>query len=297
MANVQAIKEASLFTRRLRSVISFIKAAPIFPGVILVIFVFCGIFAKVIEPHDPLQNKLMDSLTPPFWQAGGTTTYLLGTDQMGRDILSRLLSGATISLEVGFVVVFVAGSIGTIFALLAGFLGGWVDIIIMRLTDIMLSFPYLLIAIAIAAILGASITNVILILGLIGWAHYTRVIYGEVLRVKQGDFVRLAAVAGASKIRIMLRHIFPNVTNTLIVLATLNLGQVIITEASLSFIGVGVPPPNPAWGSMLSEGRNYITYAWWMCVWPGIAILLVVLSFNLLGDWLRVRLDPKFRQI
>lgn len=297
MDNVKTINEPSLFSRKLRGIIAFIKAAPVFPGIVLVIFVFCGVFARVIAPHDPLQNKLIDSLTPPFWQAGGMTTYLLGTDQMGRDILSRLLGGATISLEVGFVVVFVAGGIGTMFALLAGFLGGWVEIIIMRLTDIMLSFPYLLIAIAIAAILGASITNVILILGLIGWAHYTRVIYGEVLRVKQGDFVRLAAVAGASKTRIMLRHIFPNVTNTLIVLATLNLGQVIITEASLSFIGVGVPPPNPAWGSMLSEGRNYITYAWWMCVWSGIAILLVVLSCNLLGDWLRLRLDPKFRQL
>lgn len=277
--------------------ITTIKGSLIFPAVVLTIFVFSGIFAQFITPHDPNKNRLMASLTPPFWYENGTTTYLLGTDQMGRDVFSRLLYGATISLKVGFIVVFAAGGMGTILALLAGFLGGWVNIIIMRFTDLMLSLPYLLIAIVMAAIMGPSVNNVILILVIIGWAQYTRVIYGEVLRVKEMDFVALAIVTGASKARIMLREILPNIVNTLIILATLNLGQVIITEASLSFIGVGVPASTPAWGSMLAQGREYITFAWWLCFWPGLSILLVVLSCNLAGDWLRVRLDPKFRQV
>ena len=274
-----------------------VTGAPIFTIVVLLVFFVCGVLAGAIAPHDPDQNRLMAALTPPFWQENGTTTYLLGTDQMGRDVLSRLLYGATISLKVGFIVVSLAGGVGTMLALLAGFLGGWLDVVIMRLTDLMLSLPYLLIAIVMASIMGPSVNNVIIILVIIGWARYTRVLYGEVLRVKELDFVNLATVAGASKARIIMREIFPNVVNTLIILATLNLGQVIITEASLSFIGVGVPASIPAWGSMLAQGRTYITFAWWLCFWPGISILLVVLSSNLGGDWLRVRLDPKFRRI
>lgn len=274
-----------------------VRSMPVFPGIILVIFILIGIFAGLIAPHDPNQTKLMDSIIPPMWQKGGTSTYPLGTDHLGRDELSRLLYGATISLRVSFIVVIISGGIGTALALSAGYLGKWWDILIMRITDMMLSLPSLLVAIIMAAVLGPSVNNVILVLSVVGWAGYTRVLRSEVLRVKEQDFVRLAAVAGASKIRIMLKHIFPNIVNTLIVLATLQLGNVIIAEASLSFIGVGVPPPNAAWGSMLAEGRQYVTFAWWLCVWPGLAILLVVLSCNLLGDWLRVRLDPKFRQI
>ena len=281
----------------IRKIFKVLRGAPIIPVVVLSVFVFCGVFAGFLSPHNPNKNRLMQSLTPPFFQEKGNSKYLMGTDQMGRDILSRLLHGATISLEVGFVVVFVAGGAGTALALLAGYIGGWVSVFIMRLTDIMLALPYLLVAIVMAAIMGPSIRNVIIILVINGWAQYTRVIYGEVLRVKEQDFVSLALVGGASRARIMLREIFPNVVNTLIILGTLNLGAVIITEASLSFIGVGVPPPSPAWGSMLAEGRQYITFAWWLCFWPGIAVLLVVLSCNLLGDWLRIRLDPKFRRI
>ena len=281
----------------LRKVISAFRNVPFFPAIILVIFIFAGIFSGLLAPHDPTKTQLRVALTPPMWQEGGTADYPLGTDQMGRDELSRVMYGATISLRVCFIVVFASGGIGTILALISGYLGGWVDVLIMRLTDMMLSLPYLLIAITLAAVLGPSINNIILVLSVIGWAQYTRVLHGEVLRVKEQDFVRLAVVAGASRMRIMLKHIFPNIVNTLIILGTLQLGTVIIAEASLSFIGVGVPPPNPAWGSMLADGRQYVTYAWWLCVWPGLAIMLVVLACNLLGDWLRVRLDPKFRQI
>jgi peptide/nickel transport system permease protein len=270
---------------------------PIFPTVVLCVFILSGILAGVLAPHDPVENNLNTALSPPVWQKGGTTKYLLGTDHLGRDMLSRLLHGATISLRVGLIVVFISGGTGAILAILAGFLGGWVGTVIMRLTDMMLSIPYLLIAIVMAVLMGPSVNNIIIILIVLGWTQYTRVLHSEVLRVKEADFIQLAKVAGCSKMRIMLRHVFPNIVNTLIILGTLNLGQVIIMEASLSFIGAGVPPIFPAWGRMLADGRQYITYAWWLCVWPGLAILLVVLSCNLLGDWIRVRLDPKFRQI
>jgi len=248
-------------------------------------------------PHDPLLVRLMDSLTPPFWQEGGSATYLLGTDSLGRDILSRIIGGASISLQIGLIVVSISAGIGCLLALLSGFFGGWVDIIIMRVTDMMLSLPYLLIAIVLAAALGPSQGNVTLVLVIVGWAQYARVLRGEVLRIRESDFIRLAIVAGASKTRIMLRHIFPNIINTLVILATLQIGVVIITEASLSFIGVGVPPPAPSWGAIIAGGRNHIMNAWWLGTFAGVAIFLTVLSFNLLGDWLRVRLDPKFRQL
>lgn len=263
----------------------------------LFIFLLCGIFGKFFMPHDPLKNHLRAVLSPPFWQEGGTTNFFLGTDQMGRDILSRLIGGASISMEVGFVVVAVAGAIGIGIALLSGYLGGRVDALTMRLCDIFLSMPYLMIAIVLAAVLGPSRNNIIIILVILGWAGYARVLRGEVLRIRDGDFIHLAELAGCSKIRIMLRHIFPNIVNTFIVMATLQLGTVIIAESSLSFLGLGVPPPEPAWGSMAAEGRSFIFDSWWICVWPGLTILLVVLSCNLLGDWLRVRLDPKFRQL
>ncbi|MDD5038705.1 MAG: ABC transporter permease [Dehalococcoidales bacterium] len=265
--------------------------------VILIIFICCGIFSSFIAPYDPQKGELMDALTPPFWQEGGTTAHVLGTDHLGRDELSRLIGGASISLQVGLTVVILAGGMGTIIGMVAGYSGGWVDAVLMRATDIMLSLPYLTIAIVLAAVIGPSLSNLILVLVIIGWASYARIIRSEVLRVKEQDFIRLAIIAGASRIRIMVKHVFPNIVNTLTVLATIQLGSVIIMEATLSFLGLGVPPPDPAWGSMLADGRQFITFAWWLCVWPGLAIMLVVLSCNLLGDWLRVRLDPKFRQI
>jgi peptide/nickel transport system permease protein len=282
---------------RVLKIVSFLKELPLFSVILLSIFLFLGIFGDWIAPIDPTKANLRAVLLPPFWAEGGTTAYLLGTDHLGRDILSRLIGGATISIEVGFTVVIIAGTTGTLIALLSGYLGGKVDALLMRICDIFLSMPYLMIAIVLAAVLGPSKENIIIILVVLGWAGYARVLRGEVLRVREGDFVRLAVIAGCSKARIMLRHIFPNIVNTLIVMSTLQLGTVIIAEASLSFLGLGVPPPTPAWGSMCAEGRNHIFDAWWISFWPGVTIMLVVLSCNFLGDWLRIRLDPKFRQI
>jgi peptide/nickel transport system permease protein len=286
-----------LVRRAMQKTRSGLRGVPIIPAIVLPLFVFMGLFGTFIMPHDPNQIDLMYAINPPFWQEKGTTGFLLGTDHLGRDIMSRILGGAGISLQVGFVVVFIAGGIGAIIALVSGYVGGKTDAVLMRLTDMMLSLPYLLMAIVLAAVLQPSKYNIILVLAVMGWSRYARVLRSEVLRIKEGDFIRLAKVNGCGNLRIMLRHIFPNIVNTLVILATLQLGGVIIAEAALSFIGVGIPPPHPAWGSMLAEGRQYIARAWWMCVWPGVAILLVVLSCNLLGDWLRVRLDPKFRQM
>ena len=266
-------------------------------GGILLLFVIVGIFGGALAPHDPNEANFEYALKPPFWQEGGMLTYPLGTDNLGRDVLSRLLVGTRITLEVGLLVVVFAGLVGTIVALLSGYLGGWVDTLLMRFTDIMMSMPYLMIAIVLAAVLGPSKGNIIVILTITGWASYARVLRGEVLRIKQGEFVSLAVISGCTRMSIMLRHIFPNMVNTLVVLGTLQLGVVIIAEASLSFLGVGVPPPNPAWGSMIAEGRSFMATAWWLSTWPGLAVLIIVLTCNLFGDWLRVRLDPKYRQI
>jgi len=280
----------------IQKLLSWTRRLPVFSVFILVIFLICGIFGEAFMPHDPLNNNLKAVLTPPFWQEGGTTDFILGTDHLGRDILSRLIGGASISLQVGFVVVVFAGIIGIIVGLIAGYIGGKADTILMRTCDIVLSMPYMMVAIVLAAILEPSKNNIILILVVLGWAGYSRVLRSEVLRVKEGDFVHLAVLAGASKIRVMALHIFPNIVNTFIVMATLQLGSVIIAEAGLSFLSLGVPPPEPAWGSMCAEGREHMFDSWWISVWPGLAIMFVVLSCNLLGDWLRVRLDPKFRQ-
>ncbi len=271
--------------------------APKIPTGILAVFLICGLFGKFIAPHDPTATSFRLALTPPAWMEGGQWSYPLGTDHLGRDILSRIIVGAGVSLEVGIMVVLFSGLIGALVATLGGYLGGKVDTLFMRLVDMVLSMPFLILAVTLAAIIGASKYNLIIILAGVAWAWYARVLRAEVLKLREQDFVRLAVVAGCSKARIMVRHIFPNIVNSLVVLATLNLGVVIIAEASLSFLGLGIPPPAPTWGGMINEGRNYIGQAWWLSLWPGIAILLVVLSFNLLGDWLRVKLDPKFRQL
>jgi len=279
-----------------RKIFSNILQAPKFSTITLLIFLICGVFGTLIAPHDPNQTSFLHSLTPPFWMKGGSISFPLGTDHLGRDIFSRLIVGAGVSLEVGIMTVVFSGLLGALIATLGGYLGGKIDTLLMRLVDMVLSMPFLVLAVTLAAIVGASKYNLIIILAGVAWAWYARVLRAEVLKIKEGDFIRLAIVAGCSKTRIMLRHIFPNIVNSLVVLATLNLGVVIIAEASLSFLGLGIPPPASAWGSMISEGRNYISQAWWLSVWPGVAIFFVVLSFNLLGDWLRVRLDPKFRQ-
>jgi peptide/nickel transport system permease protein len=271
---------------------------PLAPVLILVGFALVAVFANMLAPHDPEVGKLAARFRPPSWQAGGTTEYLLGTDHLGRDVLSRLIFGARVSIVVGFTAVIVAGAIGTALGILSGYLGGWVDQVIMRITDTWLALPALTFAIFLAAIVGPSEMNIIIILGAVYWTRYARVIRGEVLSLKERDFVRLAIVAGLSKWKIMARHILPNVINTAIVLGTLMLGVVIVTEAALSFLGVGVPPPKPAWGLMLADGkRGLMVGYWWLTVLPGTCIMLMVLSANLLGDWLRVKLDPQLRQL
>jgi peptide/nickel transport system permease protein len=271
---------------------------PLAPVLILVGFALVAVFADMLAPHDPEVGKLAARFRPPSWQAGGTTGYLLGTDHLGRDVLSRLIFGARVSIVVGFTAVIVAGAIGTALGILSGYLGGWVDQVIMRITDTWLALPALTFAIFLAAIVGPSEMNIVIILGAVYWTRYARVIRGEVLSLKERDFVRLAIVAGLSKWKIMARHILPNVINTAIVLGTLMLGVVIVTEAALSFLGVGVPPPKPAWGLMLADGkRGLMVGYWWLTVLPGTCIMLMVLSANLLGDWLRVKLDPQLRQL
>src|ERR1700732_3004053 len=271
---------------------------PVIPALILLGIAFVAIFANVLAPHNPEVGSLAARFKPPFWQTGGSTKYLLGTDQLGRDVLSRLIFGARVSMVVGFTAVVFAGVVGTVLGIRSGYRGGWVDQVIMRVTDTWLALPALTFAIFLAAIVGPSELNIIIILGGVYWTRYARVIRGEVLSLKQRDFVRLAIVAGCSKRVIMWRHILPNVINSAIVLATLMLGVVIVTEASLSFLGIGVPPPRPAWGLMMADGKKGLVVGyWWVAVLHGICIMLMVLSANLLGDWLRVKLDPQLRQL
>lgn len=230
-------------------------------------------------------------------QPGGSSEFLLGTDKVGRDILSRIIHGSRISIIVALISIGIGGVIGTILGITAGYFGGWVDSLIMRLVDISLSIPIILMALVIVAALGASFKTIVIVVVVFLWAQYARQARGETLSVRVQDYVARAKVSGASNGRIMLRHVFPNVFNSLVVLATLNVGFVIILEATLSFLGAGIPRPQPAWGLMVADGRELIITAWWVALFPGIAIMLTVMSMNLLGDWLRDRLDPKQRQV
>jgi peptide/nickel transport system permease protein len=275
-----------------------LSSYPVVPLAIIVLMLLVAIGADVVAPHDPEIGSLGLRFKPPAWQAGGSADHLLGTDHLGRDVLSRLLFGARVSLVVGFTAVIVAGLLGVALGIAAGYLGGWVDEVIMRLTDTWLALPALTFAIFLAAVLGPSELNIVIVLAAVYWTRYARVIRGEVLSLKEREFVRLAIIAGCSRLTIMRRHILPNVLNSAIVLATLMLGVVVVTEAALSFLGVGVPPPKPAWGLMLADGkRGLMAGYWWLTVLPGLCIMLLVLAANLLGDWLRVKLDPQLRQL
>jgi peptide/nickel transport system permease protein len=275
-----------------------LRAAPLFPLLILSALVFTAIFADLLAPHDPTIGNLRYRYRPPVWQERGSAEFLLGTDHMGRDVLSRLIYGSRISLFVGVAAVLVAGGIGTTLGILSGFRGGWIDQVVMRWTDAWLALPAVSFAILLAALTKPSVWNVAIILGVVYWTRYARVIRGEVLSLKERDFVRLAIVAGCSRAHIMRVHILPNIANSAIVLATLQLGVAIIAEATLSFLGVGVAPPQPAWGLMLSEGKaGLMAGYWWLSVFPGLCIMLVVLAANLIGDWFRVWSDPQLRQL
>jgi len=274
-----------------------LRELPLLPiVVILVVLIIPAAFAEVLAPYNPAEGSLGRRLMPPSFLAD-SGDHLLGTDHQGRDILSRVIFGARISIAVAATGILVGGTIGTVLGMMAGYFRGSVDAVVSRAIDITLSVPAILIALVLAAAVGARFSSVVAIVALVLWAQYARQVRGETLKWRESDFVARARVAGANHVRILIRHILPNVTNTLIVLATLQVGFVIVFEASLSFLGVGMPRPNPAWGLMISDGRIYVVSAWWIALFPGLAIVLTVLSFNMLGDWLRDKLDPKLRQV
>ena len=273
------------------------RRAPWIPMVIIGTMLVMALFAPLLAPYSPIDQTLRDKLLPPFWMEGGSTKYLLGTDGFGRDILSRLIYGARVSLLVAVLALTAGGGVGLTIGILAGYLGGMIDNVLMRLVDAAFTFPAILFALLLAVTMGQGMATLVIAISLLLWASFARVIRGEVLALKQRDFVALATVRGCSSLRIMATHILPNVLNTFMVLVTLNIGVVIVAEASLSFLGAGIPPPTPTWGLMISEGRGRIASAWWVALIPGIAITLLVLSVNLFGDWLRDRLDPRLRQL
>jgi peptide/nickel transport system permease protein len=264
--------------------------------IVLFVLVLPALFADLITTHDPLRGVLADRLTPPFWMEGGSMTYPLGTDKQGRDILTRLIYGARISLTVSSITILIGAVVGSTLGLFAGYFGGWIDRFVSWLIDTFLSLPHVLLALVIVAAIGPSFVTIVAIIAVTIWASFARQVRGETLSVRETEYVARAHVAGTSSWGILIRHVLPNVANTLIVLATLQVGVVILEESSLSFIGAGIPRPNPSWGVMVADGRDQILISWWISFFPGLAILLVVLSLNLLGDWLRDFLDPKMRQ-
>jgi peptide/nickel transport system permease protein len=250
-----------------------------------------------ITPHDPNGLDLGSAFRPPSWLEGGSIDYLLGTDNLGRDIFSRIMAGASVTLIVAIYAIVISGGIGALIGMVSGYFGGVVDTIIMRVVDIQMSIPSLALALVIATVLSPSLTTVIVVISITYWTWYARIIRGEILSLKERDYVALAKVAGCSTATIFVRHLLPNILNTLLVLTSLQVGQVIIFEASLSFLGLGIQSPDVSWGLMLADARNYIGNAWWAITLPGVAIMLTCLSANLIGDWLRDTLDPKRRQL
>ena len=262
-------------------------------AVILLVVVGAAITAPWIAPHDPAKQSLIRRFTPPVWADGGHSSYLLGTDQVGRDILSRIIHGARISLIVGMAAVVVSVLVGVALGLLSGYLGGRVDTVIMTVVDVTLSFPQLLLALAFVAALGPSLVTIIVVLGLTGWERYARVVRAEVLALREKDFIEAARAMGVNAQRILVRHVLPNTFSSIIVLSTLQVAQAILQEAALSFLGVGSGRTYPTWGQMIALGRDFVSVAWWLPTFPGLAILLTVLAINLVGDRLRDALDPR----
>ena len=277
-------------------------------GLIAFICVFCAVFAGLVAPHDPFDLRtlvLSDARLPPAWIAEGSSKYLLGTDDQGRDILSALMYGARISLVVGLVSVLLSMVIGVGLGLLAGFRGGWIDAFLMRLCDVMLSFPAILVALLIAGVGRAMFPSahdsvafgvLIIAITLTGWVQYARTVRGSTMVERNKEYVQAARVTGVAPLRIMFRHVLPNVTGPVLVLGTIHVATAIITEATLSFLGVGVPPTSPSLGTLIRVGNDYLfSGEWWITVWPGVMLILIALSVNLLGDWLRDALNPRLR--
>ena len=284
---------------------------PIIPFLIMSALIFTGVFADQLAPTDPIDQDLLYRAAPPrlfgnseYWDArdqlpgaAPTNLYLLGGDHVGRDVLSRVIHGARVSLLVTSVALFSGLIIGVSVGIISGYYGGVADEILMRMVDIWYSVPFLLLALVAVIIFGASLQLIVILLILLAWSGYVRNLRGEVLSLKERDYIASARVAGAGTFRIIYRHLLPGLINTTFVIASLRVGQLILAEASLSFLGAGIPGPTPAWGVLIADGRDYVNTAWWQTVFPGIAISLVVLSFNFLGDWVRDRLDPRLRQL
>lgn len=274
------------------------RAVPRDPGgivglVLLAVVVGAAVFAPLVAPHSPTEQNLSASLLPPAWLEGGDGAYLLGTDRLGRDILSRTLWGAQVSLIIGFSAVAIACVLGVTIGIVAGYTRGWREEFFLRLADVQLAIPAILLAIVLAAAIGPSIPTIIMVLGVAGWVVYARITRSEVLSLKTRGYVRAAEALGAGHLRIVFRHIVPQLISPVLVIATIELSLAILAESSLSFLGLGIQPPTPSWGSMLGEGRDYLASAWWMSVFPGLALMLTVLAVNLVGNWLRDVYDPR----
>lgn len=280
---------------RAQKALAFLRRAPHLPLLILVVYALVAVFGPWLASYDPTDIGDMNRHAPPMFVAGGSSAHVLGTDHLGRDVFSRLVYGARISLIIGVTATTMGAFLGTTLGLIAGYFGGWVGNLIMRVVDAMLAFPVLLLALVLAVTIGPSFATVILVLGILSWSGYARLVRGQVLTLRNKEFVLLAQIAGCSPWRIIVQHILPNVVSSIIVLATLQIPGVILAEASLSFLGAGIPPPNPSWGSMIAQGRTYVTTAWWTTLFPGVAIAGLVLSLNLLGDWLRDLWDPRIQ--
>jgi peptide/nickel transport system permease protein len=296
-ATAAAVPAVAPDAGRLAGLREGLRGLPRLPAAVVAVTLVVAVFAGVLTPRDPLAINPIDGEKPPAFVAEGDWRYPLGTDRKGRDILSRVILGTRVSLAVAMGAIALGGLVGTGLGVLAGYRGGWVDALVMRAADGFLAFPSILIALVLAVTVGPSFGVVVTVLGLILWARFARLVRGEVLYWKARDFIGLARVAGARGPYIVWRHVLPNIANSIVVLATLQVGWAIIVEASLSFLGAGIPPPTPTWGSMVAEGLTFLERAWWISVCPGVAMMVVVLSFNLVGDWIRDALDPRLRQL
>jgi peptide/nickel transport system permease protein len=290
---------AATATRVLAPAVGAARRRPSFRALfgltVLAVMAGAALLAPQIAPWDPARQMLVKRLRPPAWQARGLHEHPLGTDHLGRDILSRIIYGGRISLGVGLSAVTLSALIGVTLGLLAGFHGGRADAVIMRLADVFLSIPYILLAMGVVFALGPSLLNVVLVMAVTRWVQFARIVRADVLSIREREFVSGARARGNRSVRLLLRHVLPNALTPIIVVATLELAFMIIYESALSFLGLGVQPPTPTWGWMLADGRNYIATAWWLATFPGLAIMLTVLAVNLLGDWLRDTLDPRLR--
>ena len=283
--------------RQLRAVWMFTRRWPTLPMLVLGTLIFAGVFATVLSSHDPYSGGIRNRHTPPIFLEGGTAEHILGTDHAGRDVFSRMLFGARISLVVGAIALTFGFMVGTTMGIVSGYAGGWIDEVISRIVDIWQALPFLMVALVCVLLFGQSLELLLVLMALLAWNPFVRVVRSQTLSIKNEPYVDLARVAGCSLPRILIRHILPGVINTAVVIATLAVGNLILAEAALSFLGAGVPSPTPTWGAMVNEGRNHLTSAWWPTVLPGVAIFSVVMSLNFTGDWLRDRLDPRLRQL